>query len=90
MLGPQIRAVIKHTGLQGHFPVGLVGGVFRTAQHYFASLTREIHVDAPHARVAVIEMAPVGGSLLLAVRAAGGGSALDGLALGPLVEQAVA
>lgn len=90
LLGRQIGAVIKHVDLQGDFPVGLVGGVFKTAQHYLASLRSEIHLYAPQARVAVVEMAPVGGSLLLAVRAAGGGPTLDRFALEPLVEQAVA
>jgi N-acetylglucosamine kinase-like BadF-type ATPase len=90
LLGRQISAVISHANLHGAFPVGLVGGVFKTAQHYLASLTREIHVVAPQARVAVVDMAPVGGSLLLACRAAGGGATLDRLTLEPLVEEAVA
>jgi glucosamine kinase len=89
LLGRQVSAVIRQTNLHGAFPVGLVGGVFKTAEHYLASLAREICVDAPQARVAVVEMAPVGGSLLLADRAAGGDATLDGLTLEPLVEEAV-
>ena len=37
---------------------------------------RAVHERAPHARVSVVEMAPVGGSLLLAARACGRGRTL--------------
>ena len=43
----------------------------------------------PDARVSVVEMAPVGGSLLLAARACGRGDALDPPALARLIDGAL-
>jgi glucosamine kinase len=55
------------------FPVGLIGSAFKAGAVFIEPLTRIIHACAPHARVGIVEMAPVGGSLLLAARACGKG-----------------
>ncbi len=70
-LGAQLTTVIRMTGLDGEFPVGLIGSVFKAGALYIEPLTRRIHERSPAARVAAVEMAPVGGSLLLAARACG-------------------
>src|SRR5271165_7169584 len=75
-LGEQIAAVIGQTGLQGEFPVGLIGSAFKAGAVFVEPLTRAIHACAPDARVGAVEMAPVGGSLLLAARACGNGDAI--------------
>ncbi len=86
-LGGQIAAVIAQTGLRGEFPVGLIGSAYKAGEIFVGPLTREIHEAAPHARVATVEMAPVGGSLLLAARACGAEGTLDRAQLARLVEQ---
>ena len=74
LLGEQIAAVIRETGLDGaEFPVGLIGSAFKAGQVFVEPLTRSIHACAPGARVERVEMAPVGGSLILAARACGAG-----------------
>jgi N-acetylglucosamine kinase-like BadF-type ATPase len=89
-LGEQIAAVIHQTGLSGAFPVGLIGSAFKAGAVFVEPLTRAIHEHAPEARVAVVEMAPVGGSLLLAMRACERGDALDPAELARLIEDALA
>ena len=54
---------------------GLIGSAFKAGAVFVEPLTRAIHACAPRARVSVVEMAPVGGSLLLAARACGDGDA---------------
>ena len=79
-LGQQITAVIRQTGLSGGsgpFPVGLIGSAFKAGAVFVDPLVLVIHESAPAARVSVVEMAPVGGSLLLAARAAGRADTLD-------------
>jgi glucosamine kinase len=76
-LGAQIKAAIRETGLEGTFPVGLIGGAFKAGPVYVEPLTAAIHEQAPDARVSVVTMAPVGGCLLLAARAAGAGQLPD-------------
>ena len=83
-LAAQIVAVIRHTGLGseegedgGAFPVGLIGSVFKAGPLFVEPLTTLVHEVAPRARVAVVEMAPVGGSLQLAARACGRAEAID-------------
>jgi glucosamine kinase len=90
-LGEQIVAVIREIGLEGdaEFPVGLIGSVFKAGAVFVEPLTRVVHGCAPHARVATVEMAPVGGSLLLAAKAAGGGEALEAARLAKLIEDAL-
>jgi glucosamine kinase len=84
-LAQQIAAVIHQTGLEGEFPVGLIGSAYKAGAVFLDPLTRAIHVHAPAAAVAVVEMAPVGGSLLLAARACGAERALAELDLARLV-----
>jgi len=90
LLGEQIRAVIAGTGLTGDFPVGLIGSAYRAGEVFVTPLTDAIHTVAPQARVFPVEMAPVGGSLLLGLRACGCEGALAGEELGELVEGALA
>jgi glucosamine kinase len=91
-LGEQIVAVIRETGLAaeptesadaaestnvaGEFPVGLIGSAFKAGAVFVEPLTRAVHEHAPRARVSAVEMAPVGGSLLLGGRAGGHGPEL--------------
>ncbi|MGO9321243.1 MAG: BadF/BadG/BcrA/BcrD ATPase family protein [Solirubrobacteraceae bacterium] len=71
------------------FPVGLIGSAFKAGAVFVEPLTRAIHACAPHARVGTVEMAPVGGSLLLAARMCGDGDAIAPAELAPLIEQAL-
>ncbi len=70
--------------------MGLIGSVFKAGAVFVEPLTRAIHALAPQARVAVVEMAPVGGSLLLAARACGRGGALAEVDLAGLIDKALA
>ncbi len=88
-LAGQIAAVIRQTGLEGEFPVGLIGSAYKAGAVFVDPLTREIHALAPRARVEVVEMAPVGGSLLLAARACGAEAALEELDLAALIGEAM-
>jgi glucosamine kinase len=89
-LAQQIAAVIRQTGLDGEFPVGLIGSAYKAGPVFVEPLTQAIHALAPRARVAVVEMAPVGGSLLLAARACGAEQALARLDLAGLIDAALA
>ncbi len=88
-LGEQIAAVIRQTGLQGEFPVGLIGSAFKAGAVFVEPLTRAIHACAPDARVGTVEMEPVGGSLLLAARACGNGDAITAAELSALIDEAL-
>jgi glucosamine kinase len=77
LLSGQIAAVIRRTGLAGPFPVGLIGSAFKAGAVFVEPLTRAVHELSPQAQVSVVEMAPVGGSLLLALRACGCEGALS-------------
>jgi len=96
-LGEQIAAVIRQTGLcedsggpgGEEFPVGLIGSAFKAGPVFVEPLTRAIHACAPRARVSTVEMAPVGGSLLLAARACGDGDAIAATELSSLIEEAL-
>jgi glucosamine kinase len=89
-LGGQIAAVIRRTGLDGPFPVGLIGSAFKAGAVFVEPLTRAVHELAPQARVSVVEMAPVGGSLLLALRACGCEGTLAGAEIERLIDEALA
>ena len=89
LLGAQIRAVLANTGLTGAFPVGLIGSAFRAGEVFVSPLTDAIRGFAPEARVFAVEMAPVGGSLLLALRACGCERAIGVQELGGLIHSAV-
>jgi glucosamine kinase len=93
-LGEQIAAVIHQTGLCGEdaveeFPVGLIGSAFKAGRVFIQPLTEVIHACAPGAHVATIEMAPVGGSLLLAARMCGEADAIASAELAGLIERAL-
>lgn len=101
-LGSQVAAVVEQTGLHDVFPVGLIGSAFKAGTLFVEPLASAIHGVAPRAQVAVVEMAPVGGCLLLAARVAGcehpdghtlggaGGHAVDPAGLKPLLDAALA
>jgi glucosamine kinase len=86
-LGGQIAAVIAKTGLEGAFPVGLIGSAYKAGAIFVEPLTNAIHQAAPQAQVATVEMAPVGGSLLLAARACGAEGTLDPKRLAKLIDE---
>lgn len=89
-LAGQIAAVLEQTALSGEFPVGLIGSVFKAGELFVAPLAGAIHELRPQARVAVVEMAPVGGCVLLAALAAGCREAIDSAELKPLLDAALA
>jgi|HubBroStandDraft_2_1064218.scaffolds.fasta_scaffold00208_15 N-acetylglucosamine kinase-like BadF-type ATPase len=87
-LAEQIVAVIRQIGLDAdsansseEFPVGLIGSAFKAGKVFVEPLTRAVHECAPNARVGAVELAPAGGSLLLAARACG---SADGIVAGEL------
>jgi glucosamine kinase len=89
-LGRQVTAVIEQTGLTGDFPVGLIGSAFKAGSLFVEPLTAAVQRVAPQARVAVVEMAPVGGCLLLAARACGREQAVNPHELKPLLDVVLA
>jgi glucosamine kinase len=96
-LGAQVVAVIEQTGLGDpdasgrvrEFPVGLIGSAYKAGPVFVGPLTRAIHEHAPAARVGAVEMAPVGGSLLLAARACGRSDAIVPAELSRLLDEAL-
>jgi glucosamine kinase len=89
-LGRQVGAVLEQTGLRGSFPVGLIGGAFNAGAVFLEPLTAVIHERAPEASVARVQLAPVGGSLLLAARACGRAESLEPAELTRLIDEALA
>jgi glucosamine kinase len=100
-LGEQIAAVVRQTGLaydepsasgapagEG-FPVGLIGSAFKAGRVFVEPLTQAIHACAPRARVNKVDMAPVGGSLILAARACGAGERARAQELERLIDAAL-
>jgi glucosamine kinase len=91
-LAAQVAVVIVKTGLAGGaaadrpFPVGLIGSAFKAGAIFVQPLAAAIERSAPHARVSVVEMAPVGGSLLLAARACGHGEEIDQVELSRMID----
>jgi N-acetylglucosamine kinase-like BadF-type ATPase len=90
LLGEQVAAVIARTGLRGRFPVGLIGSAFKVGAPFTGPLREAIHARAPQAEVSVVEMAPVGGCLMLAARAAGAGGEPGRDELARLIDEALA
>ncbi len=84
-----IDAVIRHTGLAGQFPVGLIGSAFKAGEVFIGPLARAIHELAPQADVSVVEMTPVGGCVLLAARACGVADAIERQELARLIDAAI-
>jgi N-acetylglucosamine kinase-like BadF-type ATPase len=68
------------------FPVGLIGSALKAGEVFLEPLCAFIGQVAPPARVSVVRLAPVGGSLLLAARACGAGDAIDPAVLTPLLD----
>lgn len=89
-LGAQVLAVIERTGLAGEFPVGLLGSAFKAGAVFADPLTALLRQTAAGVQVGVVEMAPVGGCLQLAARAAGRDGALDRDQLRQLLDDALA
>jgi glucosamine kinase len=89
-LARQIAAVIERTALAGEFSVGLIGSAFKAGKLFVGPLADAIHELAPQARVAVVDMAPVGGCVLLAALAAGRREAVKPAELKPLLDAALA
>ena len=85
-LGGQIAAVVNQTGLRGGFSIGLIGSAYKAGAVFMDPLERRVRKDAPEAHIAVVEMAPVGGSLLLAARACGQERRIDTAQLSRLIE----
>jgi N-acetylglucosamine kinase-like BadF-type ATPase len=91
-LAEQVAAVIRQTGLAevaAGFPVGLIGSAFKAGPVFVEPFARAVREHAGRAQVRTVEMAPVGGSLLLAMRACGRGEDLDGQELSRLIDDAL-
>jgi glucosamine kinase len=91
-LAGQVAVVARETGLAqaDSFPLGLIGSVFRAGPLFAEPLAAAVRESAPGAQVAIVEMAPVGGSLQLALRACGCGEALGAGELRRLLDDALA
>ncbi len=89
-LGKQVAAVVEQTGLADDFPVGLIGSAFKAGALFVEPLTAAVHGVAPRARVAVVDMAPVGGCVLLAARVAGCEQAVKPADLKRLLDEVLA
>jgi glucosamine kinase len=68
-LAMQARAPIEKLGLDGPFTVALVGGVFTDGERLRDPFEAAVREFAPQAEFAVPEIPPVGGALLLGLRA---------------------
>jgi N-acetylglucosamine kinase-like BadF-type ATPase len=92
LLGAQVAEVARRTALAeaASFPVGLIGSVFKAGPLFVDPLAAVVHESAPGARLEKVEMAPVGGSLLLALRACSHGEHLAGEELRRLLDEALA
>ncbi|HEX5308655.1 MAG TPA: BadF/BadG/BcrA/BcrD ATPase family protein [Solirubrobacteraceae bacterium] len=88
-LGAQVLAVIEHARLSGEFSVGLIGSAFKAGAVFVDPLRALLARAQPQVRVAVVEMAPVGGCLQLAARLAGRDGALDHERLRGLLDKAL-
>jgi glucosamine kinase len=88
-LGAQVNAAIRETGLEGEFPVGLIGSAFKAGAVFVEPLSSVIRELAPEARIGAVAMPPVGGCILLAAHAAGHRGELDLAELQQLLEQAL-
>lgn len=89
-LAGQIGAVIRETGLEGKFPVGLIGSAFKAGDVFVRPLSEAVRQLAPGAEVAVVQAAPVSGALMLALSACGVPGAIDPTELDALVTGALA
>ena len=69
--------------------MGLIGSAFKAGAVFIEPLARAIHELAPQADVSVVEMTPVGGSVLLAARACGVADAIERQELARLIDAAI-
>lgn len=92
LLAEQIAVVARETDLAqvDSFPLGLIGSVFKAGALFADPLAAAVHRSAPGAQISVVEMAPVGGSLQLALRACGCADALAAEELRGLLDEALA
>ncbi len=92
LLAEQIAVVARETGLAqaDSFPLGLIGSVFKAGALFADPLAAAVHQSAPGAQISVVEMAPVGGSLALALRACGCADAIAAEELRGLLDDALA
>ncbi|MFI4990756.1 MAG: BadF/BadG/BcrA/BcrD ATPase family protein [Solirubrobacterales bacterium] len=92
LLAEQIAVAVRETGLAqaDSFPLGLIGSVFKAGALFAGPLVAAVHESTPGAQISVVEMAPVGGSLQLALRACGCTDALAAEELRGLLEEALA
>jgi glucosamine kinase len=92
LLGGQIAEVAARAGLAAEdaFPLGLIGSVFKAGRLFVDPLAAVVHDAAPGAQLCVVEMAPVGGSLQLGLRACGCADALTAQQLCRLLDDALA
>ena len=70
-LATQVKAPIEALGLKGAFKVAVVGGVFSDGELLRTPFEAAVRDFAPDAQFVVPEVPPVGGSLLLGLRAEG-------------------
>jgi N-acetylglucosamine kinase-like BadF-type ATPase len=91
LLATQVVEVANETGLihAPSFPLGLIGSVFKAGSLFVEPLAAAVHADAPGAQLAVVEMAAVGGSLQLALRACGCSEELAAVQLHDLLDEAL-
>ncbi len=91
LLAAQIIEVANETGLMHapSFPLGLIGSVFKAGDLFAEPLANAVHASAPGAQLAVVEMAAVGGSLQLALRACGCFDELTTTQLHDLLDEAL-
>ena len=92
LLAEQIAVVARETGLAqaDSFALGLIGSVFKAGALFADPLAAAVHQSAPGAQISVVEMAPVGGSLALALRACGCADAIAAEELRGLLDDALA
>ncbi len=89
LLGGQIATVIAKTGLTEEFPVGLIGSAFKAGEVFLEPLRRRVREAESGAQLSIVEMAPVGGSLLLAAKTCGMDDQLDAKELAGLLADAI-
>ncbi len=85
-LAKQVGAVLGQTGLQGEFQVGLIGSAFKAGEVFVGPLRSAIERLAPQASVDVVAIPPVGGALMLALRACGAEGAIAQDRMAALIE----
>lgn len=71
LLAEQVISVIRHTGLTGTFPLGLIGSNWKAGELLRSPFEAAVRTVAPDAVLRVPEMPPAGGSLIVAAMAAG-------------------